>query len=132
MVTFLEDAMSEKVKSAVSQAEGLQFWQMVFETFQAGGLTVRQFCRQEGITESNFYYWRKKLRRSSTNHAGGGKPAMPVESEHQSPPPPFTVLGQMSVSGPELRIEFPGDIRIYAGYGCDRQLLRETINLLRG
>ena len=28
---------------------------------QASGLSVRDFCSNEGITRSTFYYWRKKL-----------------------------------------------------------------------
>ena len=38
-----------------------QFWQMVLETFKSSGLSVRQFCKQEGLPEPAFYTWRKKL-----------------------------------------------------------------------
>ena len=38
-----------------------QFWQMVLETFTSSGLSVRQFCQQEGVSEPAFYSWRKKL-----------------------------------------------------------------------
>jgi len=38
-----------------------QFWQMVFETFKSSGLSIRRFCKQEGLTEASFYFWRKKL-----------------------------------------------------------------------
>ena len=41
--------------------EQQQFWQMVIDTWLSSGLSVRQFCRQEGLSEPSFYSWRKKL-----------------------------------------------------------------------
>jgi hypothetical protein len=38
-----------------------QFWRMAIETWQASGLSVRQFCIDEGLSEPSFYCWRKKL-----------------------------------------------------------------------
>jgi hypothetical protein len=38
-----------------------QFWRMAIETWQASGISVRQFCKDEGLTEPQFYQWRKKL-----------------------------------------------------------------------
>jgi transposase len=34
---------------------------MAIETWRAGGLSVRQFCTKEGLSEPSFYIWRKKL-----------------------------------------------------------------------
>ena len=48
-------------KSKKSDTEQQQFWQMVIETFQSSGLSVRQFCKQEGLSEPGFYSWRRKL-----------------------------------------------------------------------
>ncbi len=50
--------MSNEQKSDTDQ---LQFWQMVIETWQSSGLSVRQFCAKEGLTEASFYFWRKKF-----------------------------------------------------------------------
>jgi hypothetical protein len=33
---------------------------------QESGLTVKDFCSNEGIPESTFYYWRKKLQKNNT------------------------------------------------------------------
>lgn len=32
---------------------------------QDSGLTVREFCSNQGIVPSTFYYWKKKLQRST-------------------------------------------------------------------
>ena len=50
--------MSNEQKTDTEQR---QFWQMVIETWQASRLSVRNFCKQEGLSEPAFYSWRKKL-----------------------------------------------------------------------
>jgi hypothetical protein len=37
---------------------------------QESGLTVREFCSNEGIPESTFYYWRKKLHKTRVTSKG--------------------------------------------------------------
>ena len=34
---------------------------------QESGLTVKDFCLNEGIAESTFYYWRKKTHKNNAN-----------------------------------------------------------------
>ncbi len=48
-------------KDSNTQTQQRQFWQMAVETWQTGGLSVRQFCKQEGLSEPSFYSWRKRL-----------------------------------------------------------------------
>jgi hypothetical protein len=40
-----------------------QRWRELLKRFDAGGLTVRAFCRMYGISEPSFYWWRRELRR---------------------------------------------------------------------
>ena len=51
-----------------------QFWQMAIETWRSSGLTIRQFCKQEGLSEPSFYSWRKRL-----------APVKPSEADIQPP-----------------------------------------------
>lgn len=37
-------------------------FQEIYSRFQSSGLRVRDFCHNEGLHESKFYYWQKKLR----------------------------------------------------------------------
>ena len=50
--------MSTEPKSDTDQQ---QFWRMAIETWKTSGLSVRQFCANEKLTEASFYAWRKKL-----------------------------------------------------------------------
>ena len=38
-------------KAEKSNTDQQQFWQMVMETFKSSGLSVRQFCQQEGLCD---------------------------------------------------------------------------------
>lgn len=36
-------------------------FQEIYSRFQSSGLRVHDFCQNEGLYESKFYYWQKKL-----------------------------------------------------------------------
>lgn len=59
--------MSNVQKSDTDQR---QFWQMVLDTFKSSGLSVRRFCKQEGLSEPSFYAWRKRLTTVDKPEAG--------------------------------------------------------------
>lgn len=52
-------------KDLNTETDQRQFWQMAVEAWQAGGLSVRQFCKQEGLSEPSFYNWRRRLKESA-------------------------------------------------------------------
>ena len=56
-----------------------QFWQMVIETWQSSGLSVRQFCKKESLSEPSFYSWRKKLTGDNSEQ----------DNQHESEPSAF-------------------------------------------
>ena len=71
-----------------------QFWRMAIETWQASGLSVRQFCKQEGLATSVFYVWRKKL-------AGGS-----VQDDKDNPEPSVFIEVAMPRQRPSRRSAF--------------------------
>jgi len=48
-------------KDSKTETDSQQFWKMAVEAWQASGMSVRQFCKQEGLSEPSFYSWRKRL-----------------------------------------------------------------------
>jgi hypothetical protein len=102
----------------VSQDEQRQFWRMVFETQQASGLTIKQFCQNEGISEAGFYSWRKKL-------AAIDKPPKPVGSEGFIE---VSLPGHSSV-GLELVFSSSHTLRIPAG--ADPAFLGHVLSALK-
>jgi hypothetical protein len=97
-----------------AEAERQQFWQMAIETYKASELSVRQFCRQEGLSEASFYYWQKKLAEAENIIS---EPFIEVSM----PPEKTTGLELVLSSGNILRI----------GCGSDSQTLSDVISILR-
>lgn len=40
----------------------LKQFEDIYDRFQSSGLRVKDFCQNECILESKFYYWQRKLR----------------------------------------------------------------------
>ena len=57
----------------------LQQWGQIVQQCRESGLSNRDFCRQNGITEKTYYYWLRKLRMAA---AGKDSPRI-VELERQ-------------------------------------------------
>jgi|SRR5689334_862019 hypothetical protein len=81
---------------------------------QRSGLSVKQFCQQQGLTEYSFYAWRKRLR-----NAGQVRFAL-VDREAQQVSAEF---------GLELALANGDRLRI--GAGVDAKTLRTVLELLR-
>ena len=99
-------------KQVKSNNERRQFWQMVIETWQDSGVSVRKFCKAEGLSEGTFYNWRKRLSRRhsqrkeqrSSNPSAFIEVAMP-KSDHAA-------LELVLSSGHTLRISSTADNKI--------------------
>lgn len=49
------------------------YWRKVLKRFAASGLSVREFCQREQLTESQFYAWRRTI--GERDDAGNAQPA---------------------------------------------------------
>lgn len=108
--------MGKRQKSDTDQQ---QFWQMVLETFESSGLSVRQFCKQEGLSEPAFYSWRKKL-------AKGNEP----EDDKELDPSAFikVLMPTEKPEGLELLLSSGNILRISAG--ADSKTLINVLSAL--
>ena len=43
-----------------------QQWAQIIRECQSSGLSNKEYCRQQGISEKTYYYWLKKLRSAAT------------------------------------------------------------------
>ena len=92
---------------AVRDQYRLESWAAAIQECQASGLSNREFCRQRGIPEKNFYYWLRKIR---TQVAETPQPQL-VQLEEEAPSP-----------APEdcLRIQFKNaDLKLPCGIDMD-------------
>ena len=42
-----------------------QQWTQIIRECQSSGLSTKEYCRQQGISEKTYYYWQRKLRSES-------------------------------------------------------------------
>ena len=102
-------------KAKKADADQWQFWKMVLETFTSSGLSVRQFCQQEGLSEASFYSWRKRL----STHQKPDTTKAPLQPEPfiqvSMPPGKPMVLELVLASGHTLRIPSDMDPEFLSG-----------------
>jgi len=83
------------------------------ESCHASGLTRKQFCLQQGIKLSLFYYWQKRYRQEQSSDAG----FLPVQ------------IGGHSGAG-DIEIIYPNGVQVRLGRGVSLSLIRSLITTL--
>jgi transposase-like protein len=82
-------------------------WRERLRRFSRSGLTVAQFCEDEGVSEPSFYQWRKRLQSSADEPHAEAQPAFQqVAVTPTRPTPPPSVSIQLRCGA---RIELPSD-----------------------
>jgi hypothetical protein len=80
------------------------------------GISVKQFCKEQGLTEYSFYAWRKRLQ-----ERGAVRFALVERNARQQERPAEAVLELVLTTGERLRI----------GTGVDTATLRAVLDILR-
>ena len=83
---------------------------------ERSGISVKQFCKQQGLTEQSFYYWRKRLHTTTTSM----RFAL-VETEPRKRTAEHAALELVLTTGERLRISA----------GVDAATLRQVLEALR-
>lgn len=47
-----------------------EYWRGIFRQHRRSGLTIRDFCRKQGLTEPLFYAWRREVKRRDQPSVG--------------------------------------------------------------
>lgn len=47
----------------------IELWRGQIRRQERSGLSIRKYCRREGVSEGNFYYWKRRLRETGTAKA---------------------------------------------------------------
>ncbi|MFZ0964574.1 MAG: hypothetical protein WB579_15405 [Bryobacteraceae bacterium] len=62
-----------------ADAEKARYWQRTISEAARSGMSIRAFCRQRRLRESQFYWWQHKLRArrqaGTARPSGNGRPA---------------------------------------------------------
>ena len=108
----MSDTIVEK-RAANTKADE---WAERIAAQQHSGLSVKQFCREQGLTEYSFYAWRKRLQESAPVRF-----ALVERSARRQERAAEAVLELVLATGERLRI----------GPGVDITTLRTVLDMLR-
>jgi len=90
-------------------------WRERIAEQERSGLSVKQFCKERGLTEGSFYAWRKRLRKEEPVRFALIEPGSLPESATEA------LLELLLANGERLRI----------GTGVDGTTLRTVLEALR-
>lgn len=108
----------------------------IYSRYQSSGLRIEEFCRNECIVRSKFYYWQRKLCKSSTDSgqrpgfvpvvfSGAGLQYQPSDMISRQPDP-----GQHPPCNEFYEIVYPGGVALRVPRGTDLAQLRSLILLM--
>lgn len=124
-------------------------WRRIVRRWDSSGLSVREFCDWQRLSEPSFYAWRRELAkrdRESVSAATAGDAPIPARSKQptssRSPGPAFLPVRVVADGAPAdcatssrtggLEVHLPGGVRLTVPPECDRELLRDVIACCRG
>ena len=98
-------------------------WQERLKRFEASGLSIDAFCRQEDVGRSTFMDWLQTLKKKPHRQAA-------VEGETRSAERPAFV--PVTVNANMIEILLPGGGRVRLSAGIDRAVLLDIIRIVSG
>lgn len=95
-------------------------WAQIIHARNESGLTVRDYCDQNGLSENAYFYWLRKIRASAIEASGGQFAELKVPAE-----PITTDIGTAGVT-----IEMSG-AKIHVGNAGCRSTLAMVLEVLK-
>jgi len=113
----MEDSKPRQTRRRLDE----QSWRAVLERFDGAAMTLKAFCRHEGLTRSSFSLWRSRLR---TDPLRTPAPAV-AQSATLAPKPSFVDLGLLGAAASvPTAVHTELDLRIELGGGLSLHLVR--------
>lgn len=110
----------------------LKKFEEIYSRYQSSGLRIEEFCRNECIVRSKFYYWQRKLRKSSQPpgfvpvvFTGTGLSSQPASMLPRQPVP-----GGHPPGNEVYEIVYPDGVVLRVPRGTGMEQLRSLILLM--
>jgi hypothetical protein len=108
-------------------AELEKLWQQHLDRFQTLGVSVRQYCREHGISEASFYSWRREL---ELRHQERELQATPSTRLPEFVPVVTAAETESPVGGGDfLELEWPSGVKLKVPPGFDEETLSLVMRL---
>jgi len=109
-----------------------RYWQEKIRSGACSGLSIREYCRREGLKESQFYSWRRELWRREQEKAGNRKQKVPNNGTSANSSFALVSMDEdsrgLNEAGIELVLESGRRLRI--GKGVDAETLVDVVTAL--
>ena len=102
----------------------VQKWGLAIQDCRSSGLSVRAWCRQEGITAATYYRWEREVLAVAGTMPRSSVPAVTIAEL----PAPEQVSCNVAERSATLRI---GNASLDIYPGCDTEQLKMLVELLR-
>ena len=104
-----------------SRAESSAYWGQQIAVWKQSGQSIRAFCSERSITESQFHLWKRTL---------GVKPTRTPAGSVKDPTPAFVPVSVAGLRGSSITLKIHGaTLRIEPG--VDVELLRAVLHSLK-
>jgi transposase-like protein len=106
-----------------------RFWRRTLNQWRRSGLSIRDFCRWQGLSESSFYFWRRTLDERDRQQLRDQTPRfVPLQVLPELEPEPAVSPTEPATSGLELLLDNGRVLRV--GNTFDAATLRRLLALL--
>lgn len=116
-------------KGKARDASKEAFWRSMIERHGQSRLAIREFCRNEKLSEPSFYAWRREIARRETQSRI--VPKRPRRRRKASFVP-VRLATESAPSNGRIEIELSRDRRIHLTSPIDKQALADVLAVLEG
>ncbi len=101
--------------------QSIEYWGDVFREHRASGLSIRQFCDERRIVQTQFYKWRKRLTESASTQKKQVPSFVPVT----------LVDAPTQARSSQIEILIDGSLSVLVHDGFDAKTLSKVIRVLK-
>lgn len=110
----------------------LSTFKRLYQEYQESGLNIKDFCANQDLAPSTFYYWRNKLEETSQHQSSGFVPLVfesnqPLKDNRTAQSP--IKIGHASESNASIEFVFPNGTKMVLRNNIDMGLLKTIVHL---
>jgi hypothetical protein len=110
-----------------------RFWRRTFKDWRRSGLSVREFCDWQSLSEASFYSWRRELAKRDREAVQRGARAEDSPTKCQPQFVPVHVVADVAADSRVLdclEVQLPSGVRLRVPSGVNRQTLADVLAAL--
>jgi transposase-like protein len=109
------------MSSGKGDREKARYWQRTIREAVRSGTSIREFCRQHRLKESQFYWWQHKLK------AGRRGRSIPGQGGNREPASFALVSDEPQATDAGIELVLSGGRQLHIRKGVDEETLRAVL-----